>query len=797
MQVVHLATTQQLTQQCLLDRALVLLHDEGAYRQAARWRRGDDRQVAHARHRHVQRTRDRRGGEGEDVHLAAQGLELFLLTHAKAVLFVDDGQAQVLEAHIVLQQLVGADEDVDLAFGQLGGGVGHFLGRLEAAHHLHGHRPVGKAVAEAVVVLLGEQGGGHQYGHLAAAVHGDERRAHGHFGLAEADIAAHQAVHRLGRQHVGAHGFDGSLLVRGFLEREAGAEGGVVGGRVGKCIALARGAAGIDVEQFGGHVAHLFGGLALGLLPGLRAKPVQRCQCIVAAGVAGDQVQVGHRHVQFGALGVFQGEEFGGLAVDFQGGQAQVAAHAMVDVHHRRAFAQLGQVLDHRVVGGFAALVAAPALHDPLAEQRAFGHQCNGWVVQQQPFVQRGDGDCQPFAAGDEVGPAVDGVRAQFQPFEQLQQHFAAACRFGGEQNPAGELVEEIGQFGQGLVGLGLDCQVGKGARREALAAHAGGEVFGADHYPWPLLEPGKAVFNRQEQLGRRQQRPAQVATAVFITPAHVVPEVFGGLFHAGQREHLGVGRQVVEQGRGFFEEQWQVVLDAGGDDAAGQVLEDRAAAEIDIEAFAEARLEAGHFLFLHRELARRQQAHRIHLVDRTLGLGVEGAQRLDLVIEQVDAVGQLAAHREQVDQRAAHGEFAMLVDGVDAAIATGLQAQAHLLHVDGLAHVQHQAAAQQEAGRRQAVQGGGDRHHEDAVAQLRQAVEAGDALGNDVLVRREQVVGQGFPIGERQHRQVRGKEAKLLFQTIGSLAVGSQQQSEAARAAGGFGDGQAEGGTG
>jgi hypothetical protein len=69
-------------------------------------------------------------------------------------------------------------------------------------------------------------------------VHGDERRAHGHFGLAEAHVAADQAVHRLGREHVGAHGFDGGLLVRGFLEREAGAEGGVVGFRVGERVAL-------------------------------------------------------------------------------------------------------------------------------------------------------------------------------------------------------------------------------------------------------------------------------------------------------------------------------------------------------------------------------------------------------------------------------------------------------------------------------------------------------------------------------------------------------------------------------
>lgn len=311
------------------------------------------------------------------------------------------------------------------------------------------------------------------------------------------------------------------------------------------------------------------------------------------------------------------------------------------------------------------------------------------------------------------------------------------------------------------------------------------------------MFELGEAVLHRQEQFGRWQQRPAEVATAVFIAPTHVVPEVFGGLFHARQREHLGVGRQVVEQGRSFFEEQRQVVLDASGNNAAGQVLEDRAAAEIDIEALAKACLEAGHFLFLHREFTRRQQAYRIHLVDRALGLGVEGAQRLDLVIEQVDAVGQLAAHREQVDQRAAHGELAMLVDGVDAAIAAGLQARAHLFHIDGLAHIQHQAAAQQEARGCQAVQGGGDRHHEDAVAQFRQAVQAGDALGNDVLVRREQVVGQGFPIGERQHRQVRGEEAQLLLQTVGGLAVGCQQQGEAASAGGGLGDGKAEGGTG
>ncbi|MNI53842.1 hypothetical protein D3C73_1086980 [compost metagenome] len=250
------------------------------------------------------------------------------------------------------------------------------------------------------------------------------------------------------------------MLVRGFFERETGAEGGVVGLRIGESVAFAGSATCIDVEQLGGHVTHLFGGFALGFLPGLGAQAMQRGQGIVAAGVAGDQVQVGHRHVELGAFGIFQGKEFGGLVVDFQGGQAQVAADTVVDVHHRRPFAQLGEVLDDGVVVGIGALFAATALHHALAEQRAFGDQGQGWIVQHQAFVERCDGDRQAFFAGDEVWPAVDGFRSQLQTLQQLQQHFAAACGFGGEQHATGELVEEVRQCRQRLGSLGFDGQV-------------------------------------------------------------------------------------------------------------------------------------------------------------------------------------------------------------------------------------------------------------------------------------------------------------------------------------------------
>jgi hypothetical protein len=70
-------------------------------------------------------------------------------------------------------------------------------------------------------MLFRQQGGGAQHRHLAAAGSGDEGGAQGDLGLAEADIAADQSVHRLAGSHVADHGFDGGHLVRCFLEAEA------------------------------------------------------------------------------------------------------------------------------------------------------------------------------------------------------------------------------------------------------------------------------------------------------------------------------------------------------------------------------------------------------------------------------------------------------------------------------------------------------------------------------------------------------------------------------------------------
>jgi hypothetical protein len=53
---------------------------------------------------------------------------------------------------------------------------------------------------------------------------------------------------------------------------------------------------------------------------------------------------------------------------------------------------------------------------------------------------------------------------------------------------------------------------------------------------------------------------------------------------------------------------------------------------------------------------------------------GIEGADALDLVAEEIEAERLFGAAREQIDQPAAHRKLACIVDGVEADIAVGLE---------------------------------------------------------------------------------------------------------------------------
>ena len=96
----------------------VELDDVGLDRQAILRRRLDHRHVADADQRHVQRARNRRRRHRQHVDLLAHLLDALLVRDAEALLFVDDQQAEVLELHVLREQAVRADDDVEPARGE-------------------------------------------------------------------------------------------------------------------------------------------------------------------------------------------------------------------------------------------------------------------------------------------------------------------------------------------------------------------------------------------------------------------------------------------------------------------------------------------------------------------------------------------------------------------------------------------------------------------------------------------------------------------------------------------------------
>ena len=199
---VDLAAALELVPDRARDDLRVELHHVGLDRQAVLRRRLDDRHVADADERHVQRARDRRRRHRQDVHLLAQLLDLLLVRDAEALLLVDDEQSEIAELHVLRQQAVRADDDLDLAGGEVLERLLLFGLRAEPADHVDAHRERGEALAQRLRVLEGEHGRRREEGDLLAFHHRLERGAHRDFGLAVPDVAAEQAVHRRRRLHV-------------------------------------------------------------------------------------------------------------------------------------------------------------------------------------------------------------------------------------------------------------------------------------------------------------------------------------------------------------------------------------------------------------------------------------------------------------------------------------------------------------------------------------------------------------------------------------------------------------------
>ena len=117
---IDLPAARQLALNRAPDDLGIELDDVGLDRQPVLWRRLDDRHVADADERHVQRPRNRRRAHRQHVDLLLELLDLLLVADAEPLLFVDHEKPEIAELDVLRQQPMRADDDVDLAGGEIG-----------------------------------------------------------------------------------------------------------------------------------------------------------------------------------------------------------------------------------------------------------------------------------------------------------------------------------------------------------------------------------------------------------------------------------------------------------------------------------------------------------------------------------------------------------------------------------------------------------------------------------------------------------------------------------------------------
>ena len=343
-----LALAQQLAPDRRGDLLLVVRADEGEDGVPLLRRGGQGGHLADAGDRHLQGARDRRRGHGQHVDGGAQPLELLLVLDAEALLLVDDDQAEVLERDLAREQAVGADDQVDRAVLEPGDDLLGLGVALEPGQGLDHDGELGVALGEGLQVLLDQQRGRHEDRDLLAVLDRLERRPDRDLGLAVADVAADEPVHRDRALHVGLDLVDADQLVGGLdvgegvlelaLPRGVGAEGVALGGHPGA----------VEPDQLAGDLLDVLLGPALGLLPVGAAQLVQRRG--LAADVAGDLVELVGRHGQpvgrLAALagGVLDDEVLAGGAADGALHHLDEPAHAVLLVDDEVAGPQLQRV---------------------------------------------------------------------------------------------------------------------------------------------------------------------------------------------------------------------------------------------------------------------------------------------------------------------------------------------------------------------------------------------------------------------------------------------------------------------
>ena len=666
---------------------------------------------------------------------------------------------------------MGADDDVDLAVGQVRQHPFRLLVGLESAQRLDADGEFAEAFGECGEVLLNQQRGRDQDGDLLAVLHGFERGPQGDLGLAVPDVAADQPVHGNRLLHVGFDLVDARQLIRGLGVLERVLEFALPGRVRAERVAGRRLACGVQTDQLRGDLLDGLAGAAFGLGPVRSAELVDlgffapdvaadraeliggdeqavRWMSAFARRVLDHQVlPVGPAHI---AVDEFDEASDAVLVVDDEvtGLQRQWVHLAAATRRHlgaRRFAARL------RPAGEVPVAEHGDALFRPLEPRVEIAHREGDGAGRQlvgasghdifvgqdlgQPGGRAGTArhDRDPPAVtdlGHHVGDRGRGSRER----PDRRQTEVGGSRFVGAQGGQGDPVGQLG------VDVGPRCQRADAGGDRGLSTHTGGRPGSGGELP---------------------------GGAQGLLTADGDP--IGFHHHSG-----GTGRQQIRKRDQFAGDQRRQGFHSRDGDALGHLEQLRTRLRMPVGDLGG----PGPHLIVQQQFADRIQHDGIgHGVDHALVGDCERAQLLDGVAPQFGAHRMLGGGGEHVDDPAAHGELTPPFHQVAAFVAEPHQPGGHLARVDV-------AALRQDDGFRGDDLGGQHLHerpdggHDDVRrGAAAQGAHHGHAGTDDVSGRGQSFVRQGLPGGVQQGRAVGGPEAKLCAQPVGLTAAGGDDQ--------------------
>ena len=476
-----------------------------------------------------------------------------------------------------------------------------------------------------------------------------------------------------------------------------------------------------------------------------------------------------HRHVQFVAVRVLQDQEFAGVARDVHGLKADVAADPIGLVHHRRADAQVRELLEYfrRIALGLA---TAAFLARAVAEQLRLGEYFQGRRLELQARRGRRNGDAEWQSTGNEAGKIVVDLRLHAAAAQQIEDEFAPARRFGRQQDARTGGPDMRHQFGRGLFGARIDAHGGRRGARKILHVALGPRrpLEGLQLHLGPGSERLAKFCRRQIHFLGIQDGPLPVMAQLLMALHDAVPQVLGHRRRFVHVDEHAARRQILEQMRGALEEQRQEEFDAARCCPGADIAIDVLFRQVPAEAQPVAAAELAHRIGVQRCFPRRQQFDALQLVQRTLRVGIEAPDAVHVAVQHIDAEGSIRTHREHVDERTAHGELAMRRHLCHCGVPGTGELRAQSVKVQRVVRMHLEGIRLDVTARSQPLQQRVDGHQPDALARVRQFRQCGESRGSDIRMRGEAVVGQRFQVGKHAHAQAwLAEEADLLRQAF------------------------------